>query len=124
MNCIFRTVFFYYSSETSVKDIDTYRFVVPEDYFKSPVDRKENMCYCTKTKEECATDTTAGILDISNCFIANGAPIIMSAPHFSHGSQFLKDRVGLEESGTDMNYGTYLDVEPVIFNYLIQFLLN
>ncbi len=118
MSCaLFRSVFFDFKEETSVKDIKTHRYVVPHAYFQGPIKYPENECYCLdqNVKEECNWN---GVLDISNCQrMSKGAPVIMSAPYFHHGDEHIRELVNLnvdKKDLTDEKYGTYLDIEPVI----------
>jgi hypothetical protein len=54
---------------------------------------------------------------MSNCErISKGAPVLMSAPYFTHGDQHIRDLINLKidkKDLTDEKYGTYLDIEPV-----------
>jgi hypothetical protein len=112
----FRAVFFDFKEETSVKDIKTYRYVIPHQYFQSPLIYPENECYCLDSNitAECNWN---GVLDVSNCErISKGAPVLMSAPYFTYGDQHIRDLINLKidkKDLTDENYGTYLDIEPV-----------
>ncbi len=114
---LFRSVFFDFKEETSVKDIKTYRYVVPDKYYRSPVEYPENECYCLEDdiKAECGWN---GVLEIYGCQrLSKGAPVVMSAPYFHHGDQHIRDIINLDVVKKDLNdekYGTYLDIEPVI----------
>lgn len=114
----FRTVYFKYEKETSVRDIDTYRFWVPDDYFESAVKNPKNRCYCLETNDALVNESckTNGVLDISNCaLMGKGAPVVMSAPYFLHGDKELRDKINLRNPKEliNENYGTFLDIEPV-----------
>jgi hypothetical protein len=119
---LFRSVFFDFKEETSVKDIKTYRYVVPHEYYQSPIKYPQNECYCIdeNVTEGCKWN---GVLDVSNCLrLSKGAPVIMSAPYFNYGDQHIRDLINLKvdkKDLTDEKYGTYLDIEPVINIFLI-----
>ncbi|CAG2166200.1 unnamed protein product [Oppiella nova] len=112
-----RTVYFKYWKETSVQDIDTYRFRVPKDYFENPNINDKNTCYCLydDMKKQCRH---SGLLDISHCQRRSlGGPIIMSSPYWNNGddsllNQFKVPIVSPQERNDD-NYGTILDIEPM-----------
>ena len=109
-------MFFKFWKETSIRDIDTYRYKIPDEYYYSPERREENACYCIEDSlEKCNTN---GLLDISRCFRRTyGAPIVMSSPYFLHGDTNLtRFKLDSKKELNDENYGTYLDIEPVCLN--------
>ncbi|XP_054163071.1 platelet glycoprotein 4-like [Oppia nitens] len=119
---ICRTVYFKYWKESSVQDIDTYRFRIPQEYYASPLKVKGNMCYCIKERKDNKECDRSCTLDISRCWRRSiGAPIIMSAPYWVnglHNGEDLRKQVGnkgltskLEYN--DENFDTYLDIEPL-----------
>lgn len=90
-----------------------YRFNILEDALEAPIEHPENECWCVKSKpadrqKYCQLN---GILDISGC--KQGAPVVMSKPHFYLGSPILRNKLqglsperGLHES--------FFDVDPVM----------
>jgi hypothetical protein len=49
--------------------------------------------------------------------MSKGAPVMMSAPYFYHGDEYIRKLINLnvdKNDLTDEKYGTYLDIEPVI----------
>ncbi|CAG2168048.1 unnamed protein product [Oppiella nova] len=117
-----RTVYFKYWKETSVQDIDTYRFRVPRDYFENPNINDKNTCYCLydDIKKQCSR---SGLLDISHCQRRSlGGPIIMSSPYWNNGDDSLLNQFKVPivppQERNDDNYGTLLDIEPMTGNTL------
>jgi hypothetical protein len=57
--------------------------------------------------------------------MSKGAPVIMSAPYFHHGDQHIRDSINLKPNKTlnDENYGTFLDVEPVVNSFALTNIL-
>lgn len=101
---ICRSIYLVYDGESSVRDIPTYRFRVPPEVFQSPTKNPANAGFCKPG--HCLGD---GVLEISPC--KQGAPIIMSCPHFLMGSpEYINGVVGMHPSQEE--HGTFLDVEP------------
>ncbi|KAI5626016.1 platelet glycoprotein 4 [Silurus asotus] len=105
---ICRSVSAEFESSVDLKGITVYRYMLPSQTFASPLDNPGNRCYCTNYQitRNC---TVAGVLDIQGC---KGAPVLISLPHFLHGSKELLDLVhGLNPDPVE--HATYLDVEPI-----------
>lgn len=56
-----------YERESSVKDIPTYRFVIPNDLLDDPRDNEDNMCYCTQQGKEGENCPHTGAYQINAC---------------------------------------------------------
>lgn len=102
--------------EFNLSNLTTYflflQFAVPDKFFKAPANEPENACFCTSeagmTDKLCKTD---GILDISRC--KKGAPIVLSAPHFYKGDEYLtrEEVIGLQPQKS--LHETFLEIEPM-----------
>ena len=114
-------MFFKYWKESEVQGINTLRFVVPKEYFQSPLINKDNECYCIENDlKDCDRN---GLLEISRCWRRTyGAPIVMSEPYYNHGDEYLRTQFKTQlnhKTVDDDNYGTYIDVEPVYYFAII-----
>lgn len=101
-----------------MRGINTYRYVVPKEFFENPIKYPNNICYCTSDDiEKCKVD---GLLDISQCDRRTfGAPIVMSAPYYYDGDEKLQNKYKPKLALNNDNYGTYVDVEPVFRIFFI-----
>lgn len=96
-----------FKQEVTFKDLKGYRFAVPKEVFEGPEKNPDNACYCLKEdKEECRD----GIIDLGVC--RNGAPIVMSAPHFLDGYEGYATAMGLNPKRK--LHETVIDIEPVM----------
>ncbi|TST22530.1 Platelet glycoprotein 4 [Bagarius yarrelli] len=105
---ICRSVSAEFEGSQDLKGITVYRYMLPENTFASPIDNPDNRCYCVnnETTRNCSV---AGVLDVKAC---KGAPVLISLPHFLHGSKELLELVhGLNPNPEE--HSTYLDVEPI-----------
>uniref|UniRef100_A0A8D8LWG0 Lysosome membrane protein 2 n=2 Tax=Cacopsylla melanoneura TaxID=428564 RepID=A0A8D8LWG0_9HEMI len=85
------------------KEIPSYKYTIDPDYFKSRT--FNNSCYCTTTSE-CSYD---GVFDISAC--ADGAPILISQPHFLNGDKTLMESLeGLHPDKDKHDF--FMDIHP------------
>jgi lysosome membrane protein 2 len=106
-----RSVYFTYANDTSVGTIDTYKFSIPFNFYKSPSIEPSNECFCVRPKDEQEFCQLNGLLDISSC--QEDAPVIVSAPHFYQGSDVLYTFVsGLHPDAAI--HETYVNVEPTL----------
>ncbi|KAI5738389.1 hypothetical protein M8J77_006352 [Diaphorina citri] len=93
----------YHTEAKFQKEIPTYRYTIDPNYFKSRT--LNSSCYCTVTSE-CSYN---GVFDISAC--ANGAPILISQPHFLNGDDTLTEFLeGLTPSHKKHDF--FLDIHP------------
>ncbi|KAK2832109.1 hypothetical protein Q7C36_015571 [Tachysurus vachellii] len=105
---ICRSVSAEFEGSVDLKGITVYRYMLPSNTFAAPSDNPDNRCYCI-TNETTRNCTMAGVLDIRGC---KGAPVLISLPHFLHGSKELLELVdGLNPNPEE--HSTYLDVEPM-----------
>ncbi|KAG7320618.1 hypothetical protein KOW79_016471 [Hemibagrus wyckioides] len=105
---ICRSVSAVFEESLDLKGITVYRYMLPSNTFASPAENPDNQCYCisNETTRNC---TVAGVLDVSTC---KGTPVLISLPHFLHGSKEMLDLVhGLNPNPEE--HSTYLDVEPI-----------
>ncbi|XP_066966348.1 lysosome membrane protein 2-like [Macrobrachium rosenbergii] len=96
-----RSIFAVFQKEVTHGPMTLYRYVLP-DYLLA--DTPDNECYCVD-------DFTcrASMIDVSPC--REGAPVVMSTPHFYQGSsQDLTYVEGLNPIQEE--HETYLDIEP------------
>lgn len=90
--------------------IDTLKFVMPDHFYQSPEENLENECFCTRPADDREICKISGVLDISSC--KEGAPILISAPHFFKGSPSLLEHFsGLKPDKSQ--HESLLEVEPV-----------
>ncbi|MCI4388710.1 hypothetical protein PGIGA_G00089070 [Pangasianodon gigas] len=105
---ICRSVSAEFDGSVDLKGITVYRYMLPSQTFASPVENPDNRCYCTNTQTT-RNCTLAGVLDVGAC---RGTPVLISLPHFLHGSKELLELVhGLNPDPEE--HSTYLDVEPI-----------
>ncbi|XP_063164162.1 platelet glycoprotein 4-like [Candoia aspera] len=105
---ICRSIHATYDSEQTVKDILLYRFMFPPSAPASPLSNPDSTCFCLD-KETTQNCTLSGALDISSC--KEEKPVIISLPHFLHGSKVLFQFVeGMKPNVEE--HTTFLDVEP------------
>ncbi|XP_062863349.1 platelet glycoprotein 4 [Trichomycterus rosablanca] len=105
---ICRSVSAEYEDTVDLKGISVYRYMLPSQTFAAPTENPDNQCYCTNHQitKNC---TVAGVLDVQSC---RGFPVLISLPHFLHGSADLLQGVnGLNPDPEE--HSTYLDVEPI-----------
>lgn len=96
-----RSIYAEYEKDVRHGALTLYRFVLPPRLLaNSP----ENQCYCTDP-----FTCRASMINVAPC--RNGAPVVMSTPHFYQGSaQDVAELQGLAPSAEE--HQTYLDVEP------------
>jgi len=116
-----RSLWLTYERVHKIDGIETYRFTPPSAVFN--FSNPDNYCYCPNARE-CATpmDDGSDRWDLSNCTMCRdgmislegcqGAPVIMSTPHFLDGDPELVAAI----DGIDPNpelHQTYLHLEPL-----------
>uniref|UniRef100_A0AAY4CHB1 Platelet glycoprotein 4 n=1 Tax=Denticeps clupeoides TaxID=299321 RepID=A0AAY4CHB1_9TELE len=98
-----------FTGSVDLKGIEVYRYMLPKMTLAAPTVNPDNMCYC-KDPVLTLNCTVAGVLDISSC--RDGTPILISLPHFLHGSpELVEALVGLNPN--EDHHSTFLDVEPI-----------
>uniref|UniRef100_A0AAY4CFV2 Platelet glycoprotein 4 n=1 Tax=Denticeps clupeoides TaxID=299321 RepID=A0AAY4CFV2_9TELE len=106
---ICRSVMGEFTGSVDLKGIEVYRYMLPKMTLAAPTVNPDNMCYC-KDPVLTLNCTVAGVLDISSC--RDGTPILISLPHFLHGSpELVEALVGLNPN--EDHHSTFLDVEPI-----------
>lgn len=108
-----RSLFFEYERDAKVRGIPVYKYTVPDRFYAAPAKDETNACFCTSAAGMsdvlCKTD---GILDVSKC--KNGAPIVISGPHFFQGDPMLRMNISGLKPDKD-KHETFLEIEPVRF---------
>uniref|UniRef100_A0A8C8YFW3 Platelet glycoprotein 4 n=1 Tax=Prolemur simus TaxID=1328070 RepID=A0A8C8YFW3_PROSS len=106
-----RSFYVVFESDVDLKGIPVYRFILPSKTFASPTQNPDNHCFYNISNNS----PFYGILDVSQC---RGIPVYISRPHFLHASPDVSEPIeGLNPN--EEEHGTYLDVEPVIYIYII-----
>lgn len=93
-----------FKEEVEVKDLKGFRFSPPKEALQGAANNPANQCYCLN-----GTDCEDGIIDVGVC--RNGAPIILSTPHFLDGFEGFGQAVGLVADRS--KHETFIDIEPV-----------
>ncbi|RWS04523.1 Lysosome membrane protein 2-like protein, partial [Dinothrombium tinctorium] len=105
-----RSAFVTYASDSNIFGVDAFRFTIPKKVFAAPLNDSDNFCLCTRPVKDRRICLINGIQDMSSC--RDGAPIVISSPHFFDTDPILLNDVdGLEP--VESKHRTYLDVEPV-----------
>ncbi|XP_066501918.1 lysosome membrane protein 2c isoform X2 [Hoplias malabaricus] len=100
-----RSLYATFDSELNVMDIPAYRFVPPSAVFANVTVNPDNAGFCVDGK--CLG---SGLLNISVC--KQGAPIIMSSPHFYQADEkYVDDVFGMKPN--KMEHQTAIDINPL-----------
>ncbi|XP_078667501.1 scavenger receptor class B member 1-like [Branchiostoma floridae x Branchiostoma belcheri] len=98
-----RSVHAVFESEQTARDIPVYRYTARPNLLQSGDNNPDNRCFCLGA---CLPD---GLMDGRSCH--QGAPIVLSLPHFYQGDPRLLDTVwGLQPD--KLRHQTFLDIEP------------
>ncbi|XP_072406679.1 lysosome membrane protein 2-like isoform X2 [Chiloscyllium punctatum] len=101
-----RSLYANFEQELSVKGIPVMRFVPPNEIFANVTVNPENAGFCVPA----GNCLGSGVLNISTC--KQGAPIILSSPHFYQADQkFIDDIKGMHPNKA--NHETFLDINPL-----------
>lgn len=96
-----RSIYAEYQQDVRHGALTLYRYVLPARLLAKNPDTK---CYCTDE-----FTCRASMINVAPC--RKGAPVVMSTPHFYHGSpEDVAQLAGLEPHARE--HETYLDVEP------------
>lgn len=99
---ICRSLYLLYEQEITYKDIALLRFTAPDELFLNASVNPDNQCYCMPC-------LGTGLLNVSVC--KQGAPVVLSAPHFYQGDPKFANAVeGLHPVKSE--HETFSDVEP------------
>ncbi|KAG9354108.1 hypothetical protein JZ751_012232 [Albula glossodonta] len=107
-----RSLYAQYEKDISVRGIPAYRFVPPSEVFANLTVNPANAGFCVPP----GNCLGSGLLNVSVC--KQGAPIIMSSPHFYQADEkFVKDIYGMKpkkeyhETALDINPSVTIDEE-------------
>ncbi|XP_071087772.1 scavenger receptor class B member 1-like [Haliotis cracherodii] len=101
-----RTLYMDFDRENIVKDIDTYRYLLPASMLESGSVNPDNVGFCTPNADYCMP---SGVLNVSGCREASSA--VMSYPHFLGGDPEVINGVnGLHPD--PQHHASFLDLEP------------
>ncbi|XP_072227878.1 lysosome membrane protein 2c [Leuresthes tenuis] len=101
-----RSLYALYEDDVTVKGIPGYRFVPPSDVFANQTVNPANAGFCVPA----GNCLGSGLLNVSLC--KQGAPIIMSSPHFYQADEKLvQDVFGMEPKKEQ--HQTAIDINPI-----------
>ncbi|MGH0121677.1 UNVERIFIED_CONTAM: hypothetical protein FKN15_076273 [Acipenser sinensis] len=101
-----RSLYATFEKEVHVKGIPAYRFVPPKEVFANITVNPANAGFCVPA----GNCLGSGLLNVSVC--KQGAPIIMSSPHFYQADQkYIDDVAGMNPNKED--HQTIMDINPV-----------
>ncbi|XP_030598491.1 lysosome membrane protein 2c [Archocentrus centrarchus] len=101
-----RSLYAAYEEDVTVKGIPGYRFVPPSSVFANLTVNPDNAGFCVPA----GNCLGSGLLNISTC--KQGAPIIMSSPHFYQADEkFVQDVFGM--TPIKEQHQTAIDVNPL-----------
>uniref|UniRef100_A0A8C7XUS7 Scavenger receptor class B, member 2a n=1 Tax=Oryzias sinensis TaxID=183150 RepID=A0A8C7XUS7_9TELE len=100
-----RSIHLAYVEDVEVKGIQAFRFAPPEDVLMSPKDNPANAGFCVPAGDCLGT----GVLKVSVC--REGAPIVVSFPHFYQADpKYINAVEGMNPNKDE--HETYLDLQP------------
>ncbi|KAG7320876.1 hypothetical protein KOW79_015291 [Hemibagrus wyckioides] len=100
-----RSIYTMFESELSVRGVPAYRFVPPREVFANMTINPDNAGFCVG-----GNCLSSGLLNVSVC--KQGAPIIMSSPHFYQADEkFADDVFGMRP--TKEEHETAIDINPL-----------
>ncbi|XP_053709141.1 lysosome membrane protein 2c [Synchiropus splendidus] len=101
-----RSLYALYEQEVTVKGIPGYRFVPPSEVFANLTVNPANAGFCVPA----GNCLGSGVLNVSAC--KQGAPIIMSSPHFYQADEkFVQDVFGMKPKKE--YHETTIDIHPL-----------
>uniref|UniRef100_A0A671RTK7 Lysosome membrane protein 2-like n=1 Tax=Sinocyclocheilus anshuiensis TaxID=1608454 RepID=A0A671RTK7_9TELE len=101
-----RSIYAQYESDVSVRGVPGFRFVPPSEVFANLTINPDNAGFCVPA----GNCLGSGLLNVSVC--QEGAPIIMSSPHFYQADdRFVQDVFGMNPNKEE--HETVIDVNPL-----------
>ncbi|KAF4099000.1 lysosome membrane protein 2c [Onychostoma macrolepis] len=101
-----RSIYAQYESDVSVRGVPGFRFVPPSEVFANRTINPDNAGFCVPA----GNCLGSGLLNVSVC--KEGAPIIMSSPHFYQADdKFVQDVFGMNPNKEE--HETVIDVNPL-----------
>ncbi|XP_005810075.1 lysosome membrane protein 2-like [Xiphophorus maculatus] len=101
-----RSLYAIYTNDVTVKNIPGYRFVPPFEVFANMTVNPANAGFCVPS----GNCLGSGLLNVSMC--KQGAPIIMSSPHFYQADEkFVQDVFGMRPNKDE--HQTAIDINPL-----------
>ncbi|XP_016325649.1 lysosome membrane protein 2-like [Sinocyclocheilus anshuiensis] len=101
-----RSIYAQYESDVSVRGVPGFRFVPPSEVFANLTINPDNAGFCVPA----GNCLGSGLLNASVC--KEGAPIIMSSPHFYQAdNKFVQDVLGMNPNKEE--HETVIDVNPL-----------
>ncbi|XP_010768649.1 lysosome membrane protein 2-like, partial [Notothenia coriiceps] len=107
-----RSLYALYEEDVTVKGIPGYRFSPPSEVFANQTVNPANAGFCVPA----GNCLGSGVLNVSPC--KQGAPIVMSTPHFYQADEkYVQDVFGMRPKKEQ--HQTAIDINPVIISTLI-----
>ncbi|XP_022617927.1 lysosome membrane protein 2-like [Seriola dumerili] len=101
-----RSLYALYEEDVTVKGIHGYRFTPPSEVFANMTVNPANAGFCVPA----GNCLGSGVLNVSGC--KQGAPIIMSSPHFYQADEkFVEDIFGMKPNKEE--HETTIDINPL-----------
>lgn len=101
-----RSLYALYESNVNVKGVSAFRFVPPAKVFANATENPDNAGFCVPA----GNCLGSGVLNVSRC--KQGAPIILSSPHFYQADKkFVDDIDGMRPNKED--HETFLDINSL-----------
>ncbi|XP_067846352.1 lysosome membrane protein 2-like [Heptranchias perlo] len=101
-----RSLYATFEKALSVKRIPAFRYVLPRETFANVSENPANSGFCVPA----GNCLGSGVLNVSTC--KQGAPIILSSPHFYQADQkYIDDIEGMHPDKA--NHETFLDINPL-----------
>jgi lysosome membrane protein 2 len=105
-----RSIWFTFDSETSFRDIPSYKFKIPSETFAGPTCNRNNKCFCQKQHPQLNHHCWSGTTRLFKC--RQGAPIVSSFPHFLDGDEELFEAINIVKPRKDL-HESHMEIEPL-----------